>query len=88
VLATGHDLAAPLERPRALSRFDVVLAPEGAVVGLERPVLLGRGPGGALLPCADEACRAPLARLLAEERAYVALLDWNIRRLALRGGQR
>jgi hypothetical protein len=83
VFASGQDLLEPAARPRALSGYEVVMAAEGAVIGLDNPVLLARGPDGSLSPCQSGPCRAVLERLAAEERAYVALLDWNIRRQAL-----
>ena len=83
LFASGQDLLSPADRPRALAEFEQVLSAQGAVLGLEHPVFLGRAADGSLSPCEAGPCRAPLERLLAEERAYVALLDWNIRRQAL-----
>jgi hypothetical protein len=84
LLATGRDLLLPSERPRALTGFEVVIGDAGAAIGLMRPLFFRRDDQGALQPCSADDCRAPLERLVAEERAYVALLDWNIRRQALR----
>lgn len=82
--ASGRDLLFPTDRPRALSGYDVALSADGVVAGLERPTFYAWGQGGTAVPCLGEACRGRLLRLLEEERAYVALLDWNIRRQALR----
>jgi hypothetical protein len=84
VFASGRDLLLPAPRARALSGFDLVLSADGVVAGLRQPRLFAWAEGGTLVPCETEACRAPLQRLEAEERAYVALLDWNIRRQALK----
>ncbi len=82
----GDDLLAPPSRtPRALARYETVLADAGAVEKLGSDVFL-RWEGGSLVPCADPACRAPLEAIAREERAYVGLLDWNVRRQALRPG--
>jgi len=83
VFASGQDLLAPAERPRSLSHYEMVLSREGAVLGLDRPVMLERAADGTLSPCQAGPCRASLERLWREEQAYVALLDWNIRRQAL-----
>jgi hypothetical protein len=84
VFASGRDLLLPDERPRALADFDVAIAPAGVAAGLLRPTLWAWSGDGALVPCESPSCREPLLRIAAEERAYVALLDWNIRRQALR----
>lgn len=87
VFRTGQDLlAAPARPPRALVQYNRVFCDAGVFDHLEPetgPESFWRWQGGALAPCADPACRAPLAALAREERAYVALFDWMVRRSAL-----
>jgi hypothetical protein len=40
-----------------------------------------------LAPCQDDACRAALGKIAQEERAYVGLLDWNVRRQVIGAGR-
>jgi phosphoglycerol transferase MdoB-like AlkP superfamily enzyme len=83
-LFTGQDLLLPADRPRAITSYSTIIADAGAVVGLTQPIFLSWDPDGGLVPCATDACREPLQKILDEERAHTALLDWNIRRQALK----
>jgi phosphoglycerol transferase MdoB-like AlkP superfamily enzyme len=86
IFRSGDDLLAPPARPpRALTMFDLAISDAGAT---QRS---GGGPlrwdGGALVPCADDTCRKALEAIAREERAYVGLLDWNVRRQVIGAGR-
>jgi hypothetical protein len=86
VFRSGEDLLSPPTRtPRALARFQTVLTDEGAIPQLGAPGVLCAGPGGALAPPAPgAACQERLEAMRREEQAYLGLLDWDIRRQAVR----
>ena len=87
IFRSGDDLFSPPSRaPRALTGFDLVVSDAGAVSGLGTGALL-RWRDGALVPCEDDGCRASLRSIGREERAYVALLDWNVRRQVIGAGR-
>jgi len=87
VFRSGEDLFDPPARPpRALSAFELVLSDAGASERLGAGSLL-RWQGVALVPCEDDACRGALGAIAREERAYVGLLDWNVRRQVIGAGR-
>ncbi len=87
IFRTGDDLLAPPPRtPRALSAYELVISDAGASERLGAGTLL-RWEGGALVPCADDACRRALEAIAREERAHVGLLDWNVRRQVIGAGR-
>jgi phosphoglycerol transferase MdoB-like AlkP superfamily enzyme len=86
VFRSGDDLLAPPTRlPRALARWDLTISGTGASLRSAGQRL--RWDGGGLVPCADDACRTALDAISREERAYVALLDWNVRRQVIGAGR-
>ena len=86
VYRSGEDLLSPPSRaPRALARYQTVLTDLGIIPSLGAPGELCAGPDGALLEDAAQAsCKEELEPFRREEAAYLGLLDWNIRRQAVR----
>jgi hypothetical protein len=81
VFRAGGDLLAPSPRPpRSLARFQTVLSDAGVI-----PVLSGKdrhcwAADGELAAGPATGCGPALDSLAREERAYQALLDWEVRR--------
>ncbi len=86
VFRSGEDLLSPPTRtPRALARYDVVLTDDGIVPSLGAPGVLCAGADGQLAPAAEGApCRVRLEAIAREEAAWRGLLDWDVRRQAVR----
>jgi phosphoglycerol transferase MdoB-like AlkP superfamily enzyme len=98
IFRSGEDLLEPPRRvTRALTHWgtlvsemgaiDRILSPPGASgSGIFAPSAYFRwGPDGALVECSEAACRGPLEAVQREERAQCGLLDWTVRRQAIRG---
>jgi phosphoglycerol transferase MdoB-like AlkP superfamily enzyme len=81
VFRSGDDLFAPPSRtPRSLARFATVLSDAGVVPTLSRTEWACWGPDGELSSGPGETCGPALQPIARQERAYEALLDWEIRR--------
>lgn len=84
VLRGGEDLLTPAARQsRALARFETVLSDQGVVPDLERNDALCWGKDGELTGDPAGACGPALRGIAVQERAYRALLDWEVRRQAI-----
>ncbi len=84
VFRSGEDLLAPpIRTPRALYHYDTVLSAAGAVPDLDRSSGHCWGADGKLASTPGGACASALDVIRREERAYVGLLDWNVRRQAI-----
>jgi phosphoglycerol transferase MdoB-like AlkP superfamily enzyme len=85
VFRAGEDLLAPAARtPRALARFEAVLSDRGVVPVLGEAPVLCSGDDGELSADPAGSCGPELKTIAREERAYAALLDWEVRRQAIR----
>ena len=81
VFRAGEDLlVAPARTPRALVRFETVLSDQGVIPALGQSHVLCWGKDGELSADAAGSCAPELKPIGAEERAYQALLDWEVRR--------
>jgi hypothetical protein len=81
VFRSGEDLLAPPVRaPRSLTRFETILSDEGAIPALSRNQWQCWGPDGELSGSPAVQCGPALGAIAREERAYQALLDWEVRR--------
>jgi phosphoglycerol transferase MdoB-like AlkP superfamily enzyme len=84
VFRSGEDLLVPPTRqPRALARFQTVLSDRGVVPALGKDPPLCWGRDGELSTDGAGSCAADLTAISVEERAYAALLDWEVRRQAI-----
>lgn len=84
VFRTGEDLFVPATRePRALARFQTVLSDRGLIPELGRGPGLCWGKDGQPSAEKDGPCAAELQAISDQERAYRALLDWEVRRQAI-----
>jgi phosphoglycerol transferase MdoB-like AlkP superfamily enzyme len=80
VFRSGDDLIVPPSRPpRALARYETVLSDAGVAPQLERRTGLCWGADGELAAQSAAPCWPVLEPIVKEERAYKALLDWNVR---------
>lgn len=84
IYRTGEDLLSPPTRPpRALARFETVLSDAGVTPDLGAADALCWGADGELRGEPAAPCREAIAPIAREERALVALHDWDIRRQAI-----
>lgn len=94
--ASGRDLfaaspeapdAGPYSHPfRGLTCYRSVLSERFLIPDIASGFILTREPDGRVTPATD-AVRNALQSVVREERAYAALMDWNIRRQALAVGK-
>jgi len=84
VYRSGEDLLAPPTRPpRALACYHTILSDAGVAPTLEGPAACWSGEGELSVQPAGP-CSGAVEALVREELAYEALLDWNVRRQAIR----
>jgi phosphoglycerol transferase MdoB-like AlkP superfamily enzyme len=89
VFRSGQDLFSPAARlPRALARFETVLSDRGATPELGKPDALCWGADGELTVDPAAPCAAAVNAVAGEERAWIGLLDWEVRRQVIAARKR